>query len=157
VVRQQGDVLLVHAQRESLDRQDVKPVKEILPEHAFPDQRGEVTVCRSNEPDIRRDLLVAAQRTHLALCDGPQQGLLHSQGCGLDLVQEERAARGLKEGALSVAFGLAVCSFDVAEEGVEGGFSFKAPQLIATNGPSFLPDSLWMASAMSCLPVPVSP
>jgi len=119
VIEQGRDVLLALPQGRDVDRHDVEPVEEILPEAALPDVLLEVAVGGGHEPDVHLDRLDAADALELVVLDHPQELHLHLPGQIADLVEEERplvreleapglAGDGPREGALLVAEQLAL-------------------------------------------------
>ena len=80
--------------------------------------------------------------------------------CGhvADLVQEERAAVGVLEAAFAVGAGVGEGAFDVAEQLVlEDAFGRSPAQFSATSRCLRRRLLLWIARAISSLPVPLSP
>ncbi len=64
---------------------------------------------------VERLLLIAADRSHGSLLEGAQELGLHSRGHLADLVEEERALRGLDEEAGAGRARVGERAFDVAE------------------------------------------
>ena len=114
VAHERGDVLLALPQRRDVDRHDVEPVEEVLPEETFLHILLEVAVRGGHEPHVHLDRLDAAHPFELVILDHPQELYLHLPGKIADLVQEQRplvgqleaprlARHGPREGALFVA------------------------------------------------------
>ena len=91
------------AQRRHEDREDVQPVVEVLAELAGRDRLFEILVGGGHEPHVGPDGFRAAQPLELALLQDAQQLHLRREVQLADLVEEQRAAFGELEAALSSA------------------------------------------------------
>ncbi len=144
--------------RRCLDAHDIDAVVEVLTELAFGDELGEILVGGEDKARAQRGELAGAEAAELHLLQNAEQLDLGEEAEVADFVEEKRAAAGLLEVAFAGADGAGEGAFLVAEElGFDQGFRDGA----AGDGDerrfwARLP-RLWMARAMSSLPVPLSP
>ena len=96
VVDEQRDVVAPLRQGGAGHRDHVEPVEEVLAEAAGFDLGLEVAVGRGDQAEVRA-LRGAAERFVLALLQHAQQLHLHADRQLADLVEEQRAAVGLRE------------------------------------------------------------
>ena len=96
---QERQVLDALAQRGQVDRDDVEPVVEVLPEVALLDQLLEAAVGRGDQAYVYPQGLHAADALEFRLLNGPQQLDLDLLGDLADLVEEQGAAVGELEAA----------------------------------------------------------
>ena len=92
---------LALAQRRQGDVDDVQPVIQVFAEPAFFHQLAQVGVGGREDPHIHLDDLGRAERHELPLLDHAQQLDLRLRPDVADLVEEDRAAVGDLEVALS--------------------------------------------------------
>src|SRR5436190_2183210 len=116
VVDQQGDVLPAVAQRRHVDRDDVEPVIEVLPEPLLLDQLLERPVGRRNDADVDLDVLGAAHPAERPLLERAQELRLERRRHVADLVEEYGPVVGQLEEALLLALGVGERPFFVAEQ-----------------------------------------
>ena len=115
-------------------------------------------VAATTRTSTRCVVRCAADRPHRPLVERAQQRRLQLERQLADLVEEERAAVGLREGAAAIgdrAGERALARGRTAP--TRSARRGTAPQSNTTNGPSLRGEWLWISSAISSLPVPVSP
>src|SRR6266516_1847576 len=88
-----------------VEGKDIKPVEQVLPELPLGDERLQILVGGSDDPDVHLDVLVTAYPLELPFLQDPQELHLHGWRDLADLVQEERATVGLFELALLLRHG----------------------------------------------------
>ena len=88
-----------------LDRHDVQPVEQVLPEPSLGDLGFEILVGGGEHPHVHLDRLRAADAGDDAFLEHPQQLGLRGKRHVADFVEEERAAVGLLELAGAVGEG----------------------------------------------------
>src|SRR5258708_31901106 len=116
-----------------------------------------MAVGRCNHTHVHFHRHVAADALELALLQHAQQLLLRAERHLADLVQEDRAlVRGF-EATLMLGHRPVKEPFSWPKSSLSSSVSGSAAQLTFTRGPSRRSEALWMASAISSLPVPVSP
>ena len=76
-----------------MDRHDVQPVVEVLPELARLQRDPEIDVRRRQHAHVDRDGADAAQALDLALLERAQEPRLEIEAQRADLVEEDRPAR----------------------------------------------------------------
>ena len=101
VIGQQHDVRLPLAQRRREDREDREPVVQVGPERALLDEVLERPMGGGDQPDVDLDRRGAAEPLDFPLLQDAQQLHLRRGTELADLVEEERAAVGQLEAALS--------------------------------------------------------
>ena len=94
----------------------VETVVEVFTKSAGTDQGLEVLVGRSQDPDVDRDRLRAADALERHLLEHAQQLGLNLEVDVADLVEEKRAAVGLLEPSDTIAVGPGERTLDVAEQ-----------------------------------------
>ena len=115
VIDEQRDVLAARAQRRRRDGDDVEPIVEVLAEAPRLHLGEQIAVGRGDDADVGLDG-VAAERLVLALLQDAQELHLHLRRELADLVEEERAAGGLREAAVLLRDGAGERAALVAEE-----------------------------------------
>ena len=157
MIYQERYILTAHSQRREIDRDNVNPKEEILPNFTGFNHFPEVAVGGRDEPEIRFPGLAVPDRKVNAVVDCPQQLDLHIQAQFCDFIEKKSPLVG----AVQVSGGIRVragkSAFLMPEE-----FTFKqmlgmAPQLTGTNSAARLRLSSWMPCATSSFPVPDSP
>ena len=102
ILGQRRDVPGALAERGQVDREDVKPIEEILPERAGRRLGLEVGVRRRDHAHVHAPRGRLADAPQLAFLDHAQQPELHRRRHLADLVQEDRAAVRLLEQPVSL-------------------------------------------------------
>jgi hypothetical protein len=100
--RQGRDVFRAVAQGRDLEGDDRQSVIEIFTEAAGGHLFLQISMGRADEPHAYLPRLFAAESTHLARLEHPQQHRLHLEGKLADLVEEQRPTVGRFEGATVV-------------------------------------------------------
>src|SRR5438874_605576 len=95
----QRDVLASLAQRRHVNRENVQPVEEVLPEFLLPDERRQVAVRGRDEPRVRAKRAGAAQPLELALLQHTKKFRLQVERDLSHFIEEHRAAIGELEAA----------------------------------------------------------
>jgi hypothetical protein len=91
------DVVAPVAERRDIDAEEVEPMIEIFAEFALGDRIGEVTIGGSDDADIDREFLAAADAADFMIFDGSQNFRLESEGKAGQLVEEKSSAVGCFE------------------------------------------------------------
>ena len=86
--------------------EDVQPVEEILAKSAATNLGGEIPRGRRHHAHVDLDVLAVAEAAHLALLQDAQELDLQAERQLANLVEEQRAARGLFEQPLAIAIGV---------------------------------------------------
>ena len=102
---QQPDIVSSLAQRGDVDDDYGEPKIEVFPERAGLDRLLKVSVGRSNDACVTRDLLARPDPLKALLLQKPQQLHLHARWQLANLVEKERPARGRLDVALPHARG----------------------------------------------------
>src|SRR4029077_6260070 len=76
VFNQQGNVIGSLAQRGDLNREDIEPVEQVLPEGAFSYSCTQVRVCSRDYSHVYRNCLTAPNSLEFALLENSQQSNL---------------------------------------------------------------------------------
>ena len=116
ILGQRRDVPGALAERGQVDREDVKPIEEILPERAGRRLGLEVGVRRRDHAHVHAPRGRLADAPQLAFLDHAQQPELHRRRHLADLVQEDRAAVRLLEQPAAVRRRAGERAARVAEE-----------------------------------------
>ena len=112
----QWDVLAPLAQRRHVDRDDVQPVEEVLPERARPDALLQILVRRGDDAAVDPHRPAVAYALKLAVLQDVQQLGLQLDRQLRDLVEEDGPAVGELEAADAVVVGAGKSTLRVAEE-----------------------------------------
>src|SRR3981081_1752513 len=99
VFNQQRNVISSFPQRRNLNRENVKPVKQIATKCIPGDGSFQVAIGSSDDPHVSLDRLIAAHAFKLPLLQNPQQRNLSFRGQLTDFIQEEGAFFGKLETA----------------------------------------------------------
>src|SRR5260370_24614310 len=83
VLNQQANVFLPFTQRRHLNRENVEPVKEVIPERARSDGRFQIAVRSGNHPNIRSDGSSSTDTTELVFLQNAQKSDLGRGGAPL--------------------------------------------------------------------------
>jgi hypothetical protein len=135
VVDEGGDVSRPLAQRRHVERDEVQPVEQVLPELAARHERGQVTVGGGHDAHVDAARHARAERLVAAVLEDPQHLDLAARLQLPDLVEEDRAARGNLEPPLAVAAGVREGPLHVPEHlALEEGRG-DAPQVDLDEGP----------------------
>ena len=127
MLHEHRNVVAPIAQRRQLDRDDVKPVVQVLAERAFRDHLCQLGVGRGDDANIHLDRLVVTDAFELALLKRPQQLHLQRRAHRPHFVEEERAFVRLLESALARADGAGERAAHVTEQlGFEQRFGNRA-------------------------------
>src|SRR5688572_11388881 len=86
------DVFSPLAQRRQLDRNDVEPVEQVLPEFSFLNRLLEVAVARRDDAHVDVLTEAAAYALELAFLEHAEQLSLKGGGDFADLVEQQRPA-----------------------------------------------------------------
>lgn len=116
VLDEEGDVVGAIFEVGQVELHDGKAVVEVFAEGATCDLFAEVPVGGSDDADIDRDDLVAADPFDLTALEGAEELGLKVGAELAELVEEEGAAAGLLEGAGPARYGAREGAFDMAEE-----------------------------------------
>ena len=140
------------------DGKHVQPVVQIAAELFFRDHRDEVAIRRGDQPDVHADRSRAAQPLELLFLQHPQQLRLQLQRNVADFVEEQRAAVApARSGRSRCAMAPVNAPFSWPNSSLSSRPVGMAAQFSLTNVRPRRPLRLWMARAISSLPVPVSP
>ena len=144
-------------ERRGVDAHDIDAVIEILPEPSLSHHFAEVLVGGENQACPQRDEPVAAEPAELALLQNPQKLDLRAQAKFADFVEKQRTVARLLQIAFARTDGAGKSAFFVAEQlGFDQRFGDGAAA-DGDKGRSERVPRLWMALAISSLPVPLSP
>src|SRR6185295_13249209 len=94
VFDQERDVFRALAERRYMDRKDVEPVEQILPERACGNRFLQVAVRRGQDTDVHGNRVTVADAFDLAILEDTEQCDLGFRGQIADFVEEDRAAVG---------------------------------------------------------------
>src|SRR3546814_612586 len=112
---QHEDVFAPLLQWRQLQRDDVQPIEQILPEAAFSDFTAEVIVRCSDDAYVDRHRCSRAYGPYFMLFQNSQQLGLRRERHVADFVKKYRAAVGCQKQARAAAIGASERACDVAE------------------------------------------
>ena len=116
MISKRGDVFSSFPERRHGNREDVQPVKKILPESVFFYHPGQIPVCCRNEPDIDFNRFSAADRPEFLFLQYPQELSLHLERQVAYLIKENSPSAGCFEQSLFGRNRAGERSFRVPEE-----------------------------------------
>ena len=93
-MNQERDILPSLAKWWYLNRKNIEPVKQILPELMVADHQREIPMCRRDKANVNMSGLVASQPLELLFLQRVQQLWLQVQTNVADFIQEQRAVIG---------------------------------------------------------------
>ena len=159
MAREQLDVGLALAQARQLDRDAVEAMEEIRAEGPLVNGALQRHVGGADESriEVRRLPDPAAERDEVLFLEQRQQLRLRRQRQRADLVQEQRSAIGKRHAAALLFSGSRERAVFVPEQLALGQLLGIVAQSIATNGACARFEMRCRASAITALPVPVSP
>ena len=154
---EQGDIGPTFAQGGHVQWEHVEPIEEVRAEGAVGDGSVQISIRSGNHADVHADRPAATDPLEFVLLQHAQQHDLGLGGEFADLVEEDGSAVGQLEATLASLQGSGERPFSWPNSSEAMNDDGIAAQFTATKARAERGDRLWIARAMSSLPVPVSP